>query len=75
MQNNADKSFHTFFVIPHELFDGSLKHPSSDHSPARVEQELAWVSVDPFTDEVAEEAANIQNKLRQAGKILSKAEI
>jgi tRNA(fMet)-specific endonuclease VapC len=39
-----------------------------------VKQGLTWLNVEPFTDEVAEEAAEIQHELRKAGQVLSKAD-
>lgn len=74
LQDNENESFHTTSIVRYELFDGALKHPSSDHSPTRVKQGLTWLSVEPFTDEVAEEASEIQHELRKAGTILSKAD-
>jgi predicted nucleic acid-binding protein len=35
LQDNENESFHTTPIVRYELFDGALKHPSSDHSPAR----------------------------------------
>ncbi|EMA40679.1 PIN domain-containing protein [Halococcus hamelinensis] len=71
LEAHEDEPYSTTSVVRFELFNGALKHPSPKMTVEGVRLGLQWVSVEPFDDGMAEEAAEIQEALRERGAILS----
>jgi tRNA(fMet)-specific endonuclease VapC len=71
LENHDGESFSTTSIVRFELFNGALKHPSPKKTVRGVKNGIQWVTVEPFTDAMAETAAEIQNTLRERGAVLS----
>ena len=71
LENHEDEPFYTTTVVRFELFNGALKHPSPQKTIEGVQMGIQWVSVEPFDDAMAEEAAAIRDTLRERGEVLS----
>lgn len=71
LEANEEEPFHTTTIVRFELFNGALKHPSPKKTVEGVQMGIRWVSVEPFDDAMAEEAAEIRDTLRERGAVLS----
>ncbi len=71
LEDHEDEPFYTTSIVRFELFNGALKHPSPKKTVEGVKMGIQWVSVEPFDDAMAEEAAEIRETLRERGEVLS----
>lgn len=69
--DTPNEAFLTTSVVLFELSFGALKHPSPTETLETVAESLRWVTVEPFDERAAREAATIQDDLRAAGRALS----
>ena len=75
LEENEDEPYYTTSVVRFELFNGALKHPSPEKTVEGVRMGIEWVSVEPLDDGMAEEAARIQDALRDRGSVLSSFDV
>lgn len=71
LEDHDGESFYTTSIVRFELFNGALKHPSPKKTIRGIKNGIQWVTVEPFTDSMAEAATEIQNTLRERGAVLS----
>ncbi len=71
IEAHDESAFFTTSVVLFELGYGALKHPSPSETLRTVNENMGWLRVDAFDADAANEAATIQDELRNEGAVLS----